>query len=71
MDSIEPTFKRLFNVDSFLGTSLKIGNITLGLAESHGSFRRDHALVLFHINLVTNDDLYVVISTEPRNQTTR
>lgn len=58
MDSIQFTFKCLLNVDSFLGTSLKVGNIALGLAESHGSFRRDHALVFFDINFITNDNLY-------------
>jgi hypothetical protein len=33
------TFEGLFNVDGLLGTSLKVWDTTLGLAECHGTFR--------------------------------
>lgn len=37
--SSKPTFECLLNIDSLLGTGLKVRNVPLGLAESHGTFR--------------------------------
>lgn len=37
LDRAVYTFKGLLNIDGFLGTSLKVGNITLRLAEGGGS----------------------------------
>lgn len=51
------TLKSLLDVQSFLGTGLKVRDIALRLAESHSSFRRDHTLVLLHIDLVADNDL--------------
>jgi hypothetical protein len=50
------TFKCLFNVDGLLGTSFKIGNIPLGMTESHGSLGRYHPLAFVHIYLVANNN---------------
>ena len=52
------TLKCLLDVNSLISTSLEVGNIALWLAKGHSSFRGDHALVLFHIDLVTDDNLY-------------
>lgn len=41
MDRAVYTFKGLLNIDGFLGTSLKVGNITLRLAEGGGSLTRN------------------------------
>lgn len=51
------TLKRLFHIDGLLGTGLEVRDIPLGLAERHGSFRRDHPLILLRINLVANHNL--------------
>lgn len=51
------TFKCLLNIDGFLGTSLKVRDVAFGLTESHGAFRRNHSLVLFHIDLVAQHNL--------------
>jgi hypothetical protein len=51
------TFEGLLDVQRLLGTGLKVRNVSLGLTESHGSFGRDHPLVLLYIDLVTDHDL--------------
>lgn len=55
------TFKGLLNVDSLLGAGLEIRNVALGLAERHGPLRGDQALILLHIDLVTDDHLSIGI----------
>lgn len=54
------TFKSLLHVYGFLGTGLKVGNVALRLAEGHGALRGDHALVLLHIDLITDHDLFLL-----------
>lgn len=61
------TFKSLLHIDSLFGTRLKVWNPALGLAKGHGSFRRDHPLALFHINLVAEDDLHRRSAAGPRS----
>lgn len=56
------TLKCLFNVQSLLGAGLKVRDVALRLAERHGPFRRNHALILFHIDLVANDHLPQAVS---------
>ena len=51
------TLESLLDIEGLLGTRFKVGDIVLGRTESHGPFRRDHALVLLDINLVTNHHL--------------
>ena len=43
----------LLDVDGFLRGSLKVGNVTLGLAPGHRAFLGDLSLVLLHVYLVT------------------
>ena len=62
--NVELTFECLLNIQCLLGTSLEIRDVALGLAESHGSFRRDHPLIFLHVNLVTNDNLFRLVSIE-------
>lgn len=52
------TFERLLDIDSFLCTCFEVWNVPLRLAKRHGSFRRDHSFVLFHIDLVSNNNLF-------------
>lgn len=59
------TFKSLFNVHSLLGASFKVRNPALRLAESHSPLRRDHTLVLLHIDLVSQDHLELYQPTAP------
>ena len=63
--SRELTLKCLLNIDSFLGTGLKVGNIPFRLAERHSSFRGDHPLVLLDIDLITNYNLGPVSNLHP------
>lgn len=56
-DQLRLTFKCLLDVDGLLGTGLEVGDVALGLAEGHGSFRNDRALVFFNINFVANNNL--------------
>lgn len=72
------TLKSLINVDSLLSTCLKVRNIALGLAESHGSLVGNledvrslpvhrfqltyHSLALLNINLVTKHDLDLALA---------
>lgn len=54
----KPTFKSLLHVYGFFGAGLKVGNVTLGLTEGHRALGGDHALVLLHIDLITDHDLF-------------
>jgi len=72
------TLESLINVDSLLSTCLKVRNIALGLAESHGSLVGNlkdvrsvpvhrflltyHSLALLNINLVTKHDLDLALA---------
>ena len=60
-----PTLECLFNVQSLLGAGLKVRDVALRLAERHGPFRRDHALILFHIDLVADNHLSQAVSMSP------
>ena len=51
------TFKGLLYVDCFFGTSLKVWDAALGLAKGHCAFRGDHALALFDVDFVAENDL--------------
>lgn len=71
------TLKSLVNVDGLLGTCLKVGDIALGLAESHGSLVGNlenvrplsvyrlsltyHSLALLNIDLVSKHDLNLAL----------
>ena len=46
----------LLDVDGLLCGSLKIGNVTLGLAPGHCAFLSDLPLILLHIDLVAQHD---------------
>lgn len=46
----------LFDVDGLLCAGLKVRDVSLGLAPSHGSLLRDHPLALLYVDLVAEDD---------------
>jgi hypothetical protein len=46
----------LLDIDGFFGGCLKVWNVPLGLTPCHGSFLRDHAFRVFHIDLVSEND---------------
>jgi hypothetical protein len=48
--------ERLLDIDGLLRGSLKVGDVTLGLAPGHCTFLGNLPLILLHINLVTQHD---------------
>ena len=58
----ELTLECLLHVQSLLGTGLKVWDIALGLTEGHRPLGRDHAFVLFHVDLVANHHLDTNVS---------
>lgn len=45
----------LFDIDRFLCTSLKIGNVAFALTPSHSSLLGNHPLALLHVDLVAQN----------------